>query len=152
MSTSKFIFKLHLLLFIFCGVLFFSCSKEEKEVTPAELNVPTYDQGHLIIKMNEVNPSIDPSTLVSSIELTNITKGTVHSVNPALFVYFPSGGFSTLTTTFINGNINDQLQCCVEFTSTINVGIGMRFKDVPADSVVISFTNSNAFCSNGTYK
>jgi len=146
-NTGKFFVLLPLL----C-ILTLSCSKEDKEVSVAEINFPSYDQGHLIIVMNEVTVGVDPSILVSDIELTNLSKGTVNQFSPTLFTYLQVNGISTLSTPYTYGNTGDQLECCVNFTSAISVGIGMRFENIPADSVTISAVNSNSFCGGGTYQ
>ena len=142
------------LLFIlfFCVALLFSCSKEEEEVTLAEPNTPVYDLGHITIKMNEVFLGFDPAISVASITLTNQTKGTVDQISPSLFVYLQQDGYSVLQTTFVNGNINDQLECCVNFTSAINVGIGMRFETISPDSIPTPTISYNYYCANGTYQ
>ncbi len=145
-------FQSTLIIIPFLCLILLSCSKEEKEVVAIEPDVPSFDQGHIIIKMNEVTFGVDPATLVTDIELTNFTKGTVHSINPALFTYIQASGFSSLTTTFANGNINDQMQCCVNLSAAVNVSIGMRFENLPADSVQLQAISSNSYCGSGNYQ
>lgn len=139
------------LLLIFCTLLF-SCSKEEEEIVLAETNDPNYDLGHITIKMNEVFLGIDPAISVASIELTNQTKGTVSQLSPLQFVYLPQAGYSVLQTTFVNGHLNDQMECCVNFTNTINVGIGMKFETISPDSISTPSINLSYYCGNGIYQ
>ena len=139
-----------LLIIITCFVLF-SCSKEE-EVVVSEPTVPSYDLGHLTVKMKEVTFGVDPTTYITDIELTNLTKGTDLSINPGLFTYIQQDGYSLLTTTFANGNNNDQLQCCINFSSAINVDIGIRFEDISPDSIATPTISSNSYCAGGIYQ
>ena len=144
--------KLYRVLIFFCMItLTVSCSKEEDEVKLATVETVSFDSGYLMIKMNEVLTGFDPSVNVTSIDVTNVTKGTSFQLSPTLFTYLPSGGFSVLSSSITGGNTGDQMNCVVSLDSILVVGIGARFESVSPDSIVTPIISSNVFNSSGVY-
>ena len=126
------------------AVLFGSCSKEdEREVTPYPYTSPSYDVGHLMVKITNV-PSI-----VDSINYTNLTKGVTNSIDKSKMAYYQNNNYSVLSVPMANGNSGDQVSCCIYLTQATSVGMEFIFRS--ADSIATTFTNSNVYCVSGTY-
>lgn len=129
---------------IFLTIFFIACSKEdEKEVTPYPYTSPSYDIGHLMVKITNDN------SIVDSVKYTNLVKGVTNTIDKSKMVYYPSNNYSVLSVPMASGNTGDQVRCCVYLNQSTN--IGMEFKFRSADSIATIFTNSNVYCISGTY-
>lgn len=124
-------------------IILFSCSKEEEEVKLVEYTTPSFDNGHLKIKL-----LTDPG-YVDSIKYSNITKGVTSTINKSGFAYDQLNNLSILSLPILSGNSNDQVECCVYLNSSVNIGI--VFENIHIDSIDIVFTGSNVYCNTGTY-
>lgn len=130
--------------FFVVALIFVACSKEDKpEPKVYDYDPPSYDQGHLMVKVTNI-PGI-----VDSIIYTNITKGVTNTIDKGGLVYYQNNNYSILSVALANGNVNDQLQCCVYINQATNVGVEFYFRS--ADSVQTTYTNSNVYCEAGNY-
>ncbi len=120
-----------------------ACSKEEEPVKPYEYTPASYDVGYLMVKING-NPAI-----VDSIEYTNQTRGVKNTVDLTKLVYYPASGTSVLSMAFANGNIGDDVQCCI-FINTLT-SAGVEFEFIPSDSITMTPILSNIHCEVGKY-
>ncbi|MCB0401401.1 MAG: hypothetical protein KDD41_04910 [Flavobacteriales bacterium] len=135
----------HIPLLLIVGVLFafVACSKEDaNEVTPKEYSSPSYDKGYLLIKISDV------PTIIDSIKYTNYTTG-VSTLLYDQMVYYQFSNTSVFSKALATGHSGDQVQCCVYLNTPTNIGI--RFADMPIDSVSTVFVNASSFCAGGTY-
>jgi hypothetical protein len=120
-----------------------SCSKEEEPVPLKEFDSPSYDVGHLMIKLDG-QPSI-----VDSIKYTNLTSGVVSPIDVSRLNYYQTSNMSLLSMALANGNSGNQVRCCVYLNTATNIGIVYEF--MSSDSIPQVFTNNSVFCLNGTY-
>lgn len=135
--------QLQILVIIFLTLVFVSCSKDEKEVTPYPYTSPSYDIGHLMVKITNDN------SIVDSVKYTNLAKGVTNTIDKSKMTYYPSNNYSVLSVPMANGNVGDQVRCCIYLTQATNVGMEFEFRS--ADSIATTFTNSSVYCISGTY-
>ncbi|MDF1673802.1 MAG: hypothetical protein P1U41_09860 [Vicingaceae bacterium] len=138
--TSK---QFSILILVFSTLVFVACSKEEKKVTPYPYTSPSYDIGHLMVKITNDN------SIVDSVKYTNLAKGVTNTIDKSKMVYYPSNNYSVLSVAMASGNVGDQVRCCVYLNQSTNVGIEYKFRS--ADSIATSFTSSSVYCISGTY-
>jgi hypothetical protein len=127
----------YLLLIVVLG----ACKKEEKEVPLATFTTPHYDVGYLTVKI------VGQPSVVTAIEYTNITRGVTSNINYDGFYYDQPSNTSVLSIALANGNVNDQVQCCVYLNGSTSIGIMF----VNSQPTTLGFTSSPYFCENGTY-
>lgn len=138
MKIQKIIFVLPI-----CCFILFSCSKEEDEVKLSEHTSYKLDTGHLSIVFSG-SPAI-----VDSVVYFNQTKLTASNIPVTNFFYDQPNNRTFLSLPIANGNINDQVRCCVALNSSTNIGI--VFTSMHTDSIPTAITGSSNFCQSGIY-
>lgn len=120
-----------------------ACSKKEEQVIePQPYESPSYDKGYVLIKISDMPAIID------SIKYTNYTTGVSNLLTDPM-VYYQFNNTSVFSKALANGHTGDQVQCCVYLNAPTNIGI--RFQDMPIDSITYIYVNASSFCAAGTY-
>lgn len=118
-----------------------SCSKEEDKIPLAEPGVSSsdFDYGYVGIRLKGNNSMVD------SIIYTNTTKGFYFDLEPSRISFVQGDTLGLLSKTLLNGNIGDNIRCCV-YVNTATL-LGVAFKD----STPLNPVPAGEFCHVGTY-
>ena len=123
-----------------------ACTKKDEPVKLAEVNVEEFDPGHLIITLYD-----DPAYVDSILYINNSQNTSFKIENTEFTGYDPVNNHITqINRNLLNGQTNDQVQCCFYLNSQNPQTVKVNFDGTNANDSV-STSGNPVFCINGAY-